>query len=278
MTQQKRSGKKFPEENILDFYFVLWYDSFMPKILPLFKSHYSIGKSILRNDLKSYETHPDLNIFNLAKTHNLNEVTIVEDSMTGFLESLKTSEQLNINLQFGLKIFLNIDSDNSCLGSKYIIFSKNQQGCKLLNKISSESSFKEKFSLENLKQLWSNDDLIMGIPFYDSFLFQNLMFFDSCIPDFSFCDPVFFTEDNGLPFDHIIFDSINVYCEKYGYEIYPTKSIYYNKKSDFKAYQTYKCICNRSSNYKSISLESPNLDHCSSNEFCFESYLENESA
>jgi hypothetical protein len=104
------------------------------------------------------------------------------------------------------------------------------------------------------------------------------MYFDSCIPEFSFCNPIFFTESNGLPFDSVVRDSVDLFCNKYGFDVFKSKSIYYNKKIDFKAYQTYKCICGRSSNYKSLSLESPNLDHCSSNEFCFESYLENESS
>lgn len=250
----------------------------MPNILPLFKSHFSIGKSILRNDLKSYNTHPDLNIFHIAKSSELNRVTIVEDSMTGFLESLKTAEELKIELCFGLRISLYSNSSETSSSSKYIIFAKDAEGCKILNKIFSEASFKEKFSLEDLAKLWEDESLILGIPFYDSFLFQNIMYFGSCMPEFSFCDPIFFTENNGLPFDLEILNSVNFYCEKYSYDIFKSKSIYYNKKSDFKAYQTYKCICNRSSNYKSISLESPNLDHCSSNEFCFESYLENESA
>ena len=36
----------------------------------------------------------------------------------------------------------------------------------------------------------------MVLPFYDSFIFNNIMSFSSCIPDFSFCSPTFFVEDN----------------------------------------------------------------------------------
>ena len=43
-----------------------------------------------------------------------------------------------------------------------------------------------------------------------------------------------------------------------------SKSIYYKLKKDFLAYMTFKCINNRTT------LEKPNMDHLSSNEFCWE--------
>jgi len=52
-----------------------------------------------------------------------------------------------------------------------------------------------------------------------------------------------------------------------------TKSIYYKDKKDYAALQTYKILCNRSFG-KAASLSSPNLNHFGSDEFSFESYLE----
>jgi DNA polymerase III alpha subunit len=46
------------------------------------------------------------------------------------------------------------------------------------------------------------------------------------------------------------------------------QSIYYENKEDFLAYLTFRCISERTT------LSKPNLEHCSSNEFCAESFKE----
>ena len=122
-----------------------------------------------------------------------------------------------------------------------------------------------RIDFKNLKKLWSDDDLQMAIPFYDSFIFNNIMGHAVCIPDFAFMNPIFFIEDNNLPFDPLIKDRVNQYCDGKS-ETLPTQSIFYKDKEDFKAYLTFRCINNRST------LGRPNLDHMSSNEFCFESW------
>jgi len=53
--------------------------------------------------------------------------------------------------------------------------------------------------------------------------------------------------------------------------IQKAKSIYYKNKEDFDAWQTYKCLCNRSFG-KERSLSNPNLEHCGSNTFCWEAF------
>ena len=120
--------------------------------------------------------------------------------------------------------------------------------------------------------MWSEEDLTLAIPFYDSFIFKNTLHFCSCIPDFSFCKPTFFLEDNHLPFDLIIREKVFEYCKKNNYPTEETKSIFYETKEDFEAFQTYKCICSR--RFKQRTLSVPNFDHLASPEFSFESYLE----
>ena len=90
--------------------------------------------------------------------------------------------------------------------------------------------------------------------------------------DLSFCDPTFFLEDNNLPFDHLLREKVVTYAEQHQYPTEETQSIYYAKKEDFSAYQTYKCICTRASFGRGSTLSKPNLDHCGSNEFSFESW------
>ena len=89
-------------------------------MLALFKSHYSIGKSILtlKHPEKVEDGGPD-SIFSIAKENNLKEFFLVEDSLVGFLEAKKVSEELNIYLYFGLR--LEVENGSSY---KILIFAK----------------------------------------------------------------------------------------------------------------------------------------------------------
>jgi hypothetical protein len=109
---------------------------------------------------------------------------------------------------------------------------------------------------------------VVCIPFYDSFIFNNTLRNSICIPQFEFTKLIFFIEDNDLPFDIIIKNKIENYIKENNSECYNTKSIYYNKRKDFKTYLTFRCINNRSI------LNKPELEHMSSNEFCFETWKE----
>lgn len=248
-------------------------------MLPVFKSHYSTGKSILNLN------HPDStieggsdSIFQLLKDESLDRLILVEDCPTGFLQARKVSIDLNIDLIFGLR--LNIKSfkleEDKESQHKVVVFAKNDNGIKSLNKIYSKifCEFNGVGSYEILKKYWNDEDLMLVIPFYDSFLYYNSFYFASCIPDFSFCDPTFFIENNNLPTDKFLTSLIKKYCEDNSFQYNTAKSIYYNKKSDLEAYQTYKCICNRSFGRKQ-SLSNPGFDGLGSREFCFESWKEN---
>jgi len=242
-------------------------------MIPLFKSHFSIGKSILR--LGGGE-----GIFDIARDLKLDKVVLVEDSLTGFLETAKMSKCYDIPFIMGLRISV-CESDTSTDKSdchKVIVFAKNGDGCKLLNKVYTKtfSGGGSSILLKELKELWDNDLFKLSIPFYDSFIFNNKLLFSKCMPNFNFTEPTLFIEDNGLPFDSLVQDEIKTVMQKNNtFKSEKVKSIYYNKKSDFSAFQTYKLICNRSNwSGKSTSLECPNLDHCGSKNFCVESYLE----
>jgi DNA polymerase III alpha subunit len=247
-------------------------------MLPIFKSHYSIGKSILT--LK----HPDStidgasdSIFKILQGASLNKLILVEDSPTGFLQARKISFELDIDLIFGLRINVrSFESDEDKESQhKVIIFAKNDSGSKLLNKIYSKvfCELKGVADYKTLKEFWNEDHLMLAVPFYDSFLYFNSFYFANCVPDFSFCKPKFFIENNNLPTDLILSKLVRKYCKDNSFEYNLSKSIYYNKKSDLEAFQTYKCICNRNFGRKK-SLSNPGFDGLGSREFCFESYLE----
>ena len=140
-------------------------------MIPIFTSHYSIGKSILTLDLPNEQKEDGArSIFSIAEDNELEEIFLVENSLTGLPQALKNSKELSIPLRFGLS--LNICDQEH----KVVIFAKNTQGLSRLNKIYSTAfSGKECLSESKLKKLWSKKDLMLVVPFYDSFLFKNIM-------------------------------------------------------------------------------------------------------
>ena len=103
-------------------------------MLALFKSHFSIGKSILTLDdpitLKSGGAD---SIFQIAKENNLQKIILVEDSLTGFLQAKKVAESHNMQIVFGLRLDMCQDAtldpkkEEQNSRHKIIIFSKNNE-------------------------------------------------------------------------------------------------------------------------------------------------------
>ena len=247
-------------------------------MLPIFKSHYSIGKSILTLDYnKSSIDDGSDSVFALAIENKIKNLILVEDSLTGFLQAMKGCAKLGINLIFGLRVSVcnSISDENPSLSEhKVIIFPKNKDGCIILNKLYTTAKTKNNgfLDFEIINEIWDNDSLKMSIPFYDSFIFNNNLKFSNCVPDLSHVSPSFFIEENGLPFDLIIKREVLKFCDDAKLNNFHCKSIYYNNRKDFDAYTTYKCICNRKKFMSS--LDKPNFDHLGSREFSFESWKE----
>ena len=151
---------------------------------PIFTSHFSIGKSILTLQHPDKETSDGSDsIFSIAKKNNLKDLFLVEESMTGFFEAFRISKELGINLHFGYK-FVCCNSDaNVKSNHKLIAFAKNDDGCKALNKLYSfiNTSQKGAISNDDLIAQWS-DDLMLVVPFYDSFIFNNQMIMGMQLP------------------------------------------------------------------------------------------------
>lgn len=248
-------------------------------MLPLFKSHYSIGKSILtlKDPSKCKDNGPD-SVFKIALENNLNKIILVEDSLIGFFEAHRMSNKLGLQLIFGLRLSMrnSAEEDDICSEHKVIIFSKNSNGCKLLNKIYSKAFtlFDGFLTYESLKELWDTNSLKFAVPFYDSFLHVNNFGFCNTVPEIKFFKPTFFLEDNGLALDSLLSDLVKDQANNtYSAPIQKVKSVYYKNKKDAEALMTYKIICNRSFG-KSRSLSRPELAHFCSDEFSFESWKE----
>lgn len=244
---------------------------------PIFKSTYSIGKSILTLD-DSEELGGSDSIISICQDNKLSQLVLVEDSMTGFIKAHNICKENDIHLIFGLRITCCNDTADDSISSnhKIIIFAKNDDGCRLLNKISSHAAINcnNRIDFKYLNSIWEKDNVNLVIPFYDSFIFNNHMYLANCVPDFSRIKPMFLLERNSLPFDSVIERHVDKFtCGGNDYVIRGAKSIFYKDKKDYAALQTYKILCNRSFG-KVASLSSPNLNHFGSDEFCFESYLE----
>ena len=248
-------------------------------MIPLFKSQYSLGRSILTLDAHGtgVQNGPD-SIVDIAVENKFNEVFLVDDSMTGFLQAYKNLKDHNIKLIFGLRLSVCSDMHNKSeeeLGktSKSIIFAKNKSGYERLIKISTDAArngfyYQPRIDYKTLASYWSEDDLTLCIPFYDSFLYYNTLTSAVCLPDFSFTTPTMFVEDNDLPFDDIIRQKVESYAASNDLRVEKAKSIYYINNKDFKAYLTFRCVNNRST------LNKPNLEHMCSDKFSFESWKE----
>tara|TARA_Y100000356_G_scaffold127630_1_gene126723 strand:+ start:1303 stop:2016 length:714 start_codon:yes stop_codon:yes gene_type:complete len=236
-------------------------------MLPVYKSTFSIGKSILTVD----------KIIELCKSDSANHLVLVEDSMTGFVKAHNSCQEAGVQLIFGLRLTCcnDISDENEESDHKIIILAKNDKGCKLLNSICSFANLKGsgKVDFKFLNKIWNNKNVDLIIPFYDSFIHQNQLYLKNCVPDFKNITPTFWLEKNNLPFDGIIYKAVLEYIKE-RYDSYLVKTIFYEKKEDVEALQTYKIICGRKFG-RSSSLSKPNLDHFGSDEFCFESYIKN---
>lgn len=247
--------------------------------LPLFKSHYSIGRSILTlNKAGKSDANGSDSIIDIAKENSLKQIHLVEDGMTGFLEAYKNCKEENIDLRFGLRMtacsdIKQKDEDSRKTEHRIVIFCLNSSGYFKLIKLQSIAAtdgfyYYPRIDFKTIHQHWNDKELLMAIPFYDSFLFNNSLTFNTCIPDFGTIKPFMFLEENNLPFDHLISSQVTNYASSNSLTVVPSKSIYYKKKEDFKAYIAFRCIHNRTT------LDKPELEHMSSDRFSFEALCE----
>jgi len=199
--------------------------------------------------------------------------------MHGFLEAKRGFEQNNLQLIFGIRINMcqNYDEDKERITThKIVVLAKNDEGVKRLYKIYSfvHCDQNKRITEKDLKSFWSNDDLMLVIPFYDSFLYQNNFKYDAnFMHTFTSYNPIFFIENNLLPQDFLMKSVIEDFAKTNNFKTQKAKSIYYRNRKDFRAFQTYKMITSRSFS-KKANIQAPNIDGCASDEFCMESWLD----
>lgn len=226
---------------------------------PLFKSQFSVGKSILTAE----------KILNIAQINSLERVVMVEDSFYGFRVFNNLFQENGIPLVFGIRLsVVNDDMIGDERSSKLVFFAKNNEGLKTIKRLYSDASLNDNNSL--ILSHYSLDDfqdVKVAVPFYDSYIYNNLFHFGLSHLGLKGLDPIFFIEDNNHPFDF----QIRAVIEGLDVETKMVKTILHHNKDDFEAFQMYKASCSRSQG-RSPTFQKPNLDHFCSDDFCWESY------
>lgn len=252
----------------------------MEKVLPLFKSSYSLSKSILTYEKagKSKKGHAD-SIVDICLENGIKKCYAVEDQLGGYLEALENLTASGIDLILGWRVnFKNNAADNEDTNfHKNIIFTGQKtwkEFLKLHNHVTRNFTGKQGPCLDYkiLKEFW-NDKFVLGVPHYDSYLFNNLFTKSSCCPDFGHIKPIYFLENNDLPFDFILRDKLRDLEKKEGIRVREAKSIFYKERKDFAAWQVLK-LSNRKGYGSGNTLEKPNLNYCGSTNFCVEDWKE----
>lgn len=229
--------------------------------------------------LEEDETDPNQpdSIIQIAKDNKLKKVFLVEDCFSGFLQAYKHLKSNGIDLVFGIKFIFCENINNKCEEElskhhKIIIFANGNEGHQTLIKLWTKAStegfyYTPRLDMNILKENFSKN-IRVALPFYDNFIFNNTFKGYQCVPFIENFNPSIFVEDNGLIFDNILNNKITQFAKANNLDTIRTKSIYYKNKKDFKSFLTFKCVNNRTT------LNKPEMEHMSSNEFCFESWKE----
>ncbi len=195
---------------------------------------------------------------------------LVEDNFYGFRVVNKAFLHAEIPMVYGVKIPV-VQSSITEKTSKLIFFPKNNKGVHVVRKLYTKcfTSVGECLNLSDLGE-GELDDVSIGVPFYDSYVFNNIFHFGMCDLFLDKYDHFYIEESNNHPFDF----QISAALKKLKVKTEKCKSIYYRNKDDFEAFQMYKAVCNRKQG-RVPTFSNPRLNDFASNEFCYESYLEN---
>lgn len=248
----------------------------MNNIIPIFSSHFSIGSSILtlEDSDKIIENKP-ISIIAIAKEYKLKDIFLCEKTMSGFVEAYTNFKKNDLNLRFGLKLTVcndinKKDEESTKTESNIIIWLKNSEGYKDLLKIYSKAFtdgfyYTGRIDWNHLNKMWTKN-LNLCIPYFSSFLHNNLFKGHKSLPDFTQIKPTILLTNINLPFDELLREKTEEYIKINKFDSLEYHPIYYFKNNDFKVFQVYSCIHNRSS------FDKPNLEHLASNQFSFETY------
>jgi len=229
-------------------------------VIPLFKSTFSIGRSLLRVE----------DLIEIAEGDDVKKMILVEDNFYGFRVINQAFLNAEIPMVYGVRLPV-VQSNLSEKPSKLVFFPKNNRGVRVVRNLYTKcfTSEGECLHLSDLEK-GELDEVSVGVPFYDSYIFNNIFNFGLCDLSLDDFDHFYMEEDNKHPFDFQISSAL----KKLKVKTEKSKSIYYRNKDDFEAFQMYKAVCSRKQG-RVPTFSNPRLNDFCSNEFCYESYLEN---
>lgn len=247
-------------------------------ITPIFKTHGSIGRSILSSeDEKEIKDDSSVSVIAIAKTHKLDKIIVMEDSFLSFPKLYKNCNKNDIQLIFGLNFTLCnnvLERDEKSILSehKVSVVMKNSQGYKDLIKLHDAINSKvdnfyyiSRGDFKIIQDNWT-ENLELVIPPFDNFIHKNYLCNGNCLPQFEKIKPVFTFANMSLPWNDILNNKIINYAKNNDYRIEEVHPTYYYKTSDFKSYCIFRAIDNRAK------FVNPNISYFCSDEFSFESY------
>jgi DNA polymerase III alpha subunit len=251
--------------------------------LLILRTDASISRSILTAwPPEEIKDNSPVSVLSIAKMYNLPYLMVVDSSFLNFINLYKESQKIGIQLIFGVEF--NVVEDANDLSpesllteSKIQVYMKNSAGYKDLIKLYSKANsdrdrfyYNGRLSYSEISEI-NSDNLMVCVPFYDSFLANNLLKYKSrCIPNFGKIRPIFALENHDLPFDDLIRDTVLEYTKNNGYDTVNSHTALYYKRSDIDSYVVFRSINKRSSFAK------PNLSHMSSCHFSVEDWLNNQ--
>jgi DNA polymerase III alpha subunit len=218
-----------------------------------------------------------VSLCDLAKDEGLKKLTIVASNFADFMMGFKNLGKVGCDMAFGLKIVVCDDiaaKDEPSIKSesKVVLFMKSDKAYHALINLYTKAAtdgfyYVPRLDWKTLRYMWS-DELILGLPFYSSFLAKNTLTFAAITPDLP-VKPVLLREvGQEMPFDDLLNGAVDQYATASGAEVQPVKSIYYKRREDAKAWQVWRAILGRAT------YDSPQMEHCCSREFSYESFRE----
>ena len=254
------------------------------EIIPIFYDHTSLlGIMTAWTPDECKDPNGPQSFLKLAKDAGLKKVYYISNNFEAFREALKNAKKLDLELVFGLQMWLTDDSINNHTEQsikqehKIIVFAKNGAAYNDLSRLFTDCNtnqankyYKMRYDFKQLSKFWTKN-LVLAFPYADSFLAKNrLVMGASIVPDFDFVpkdDVVFMKEvDSGLPFAPLIDESMELFCKDF--EVINVKTCYYEKPEDCPAHMVYRGFQERAKFCK------PELRWFCSDSFNFQSWKE----
>ena len=153
-------------------------------MIPLFKSTFSIGRSLLRVE----------DLVDIAQSGDIKKMILVEDNFYGFRIINKAFLNIEVPMVYGVRLPV-VQSNLSEKPSKLIFFPKNNKGVAVARNLYTKcfTSAGECLHLSTLGK-GELDDISVGVPFYDSYIFNNIFHFGLCDISLDDYDHFYITE------------------------------------------------------------------------------------